>query len=125
MLHSPEFVVSQEPRIMKLARFKVSDLGFNKWATIQEIYEESQKLGLELCPPEVGPLLRLHHVQYFGQEQPDMGIMIGMKPIASRDGDPRVFEVRYHSDGKWALDGSDARSQHKYHPDKEFVFMRQ
>lgn len=48
-----------------------------------------------------------------------------MKTISNHNGDPKVFEVRYHSDGKWALDGSDARLKRKYHPDKEFVFMRQ
>jgi hypothetical protein len=37
----------------------VADLGLPNHATTKEIYNRAGELGLELCPAEVGPYLRL------------------------------------------------------------------
>ena len=68
-----------------------SDLGFNDRVTRAEIYKRAQELGLELCPPEVGPQLRIQYKdQPVGEE-----LIIGMKPIISSVGGhgPGVFVV--------------------------------
>ncbi len=75
---------SQEPQHYELVQFTVAQLGFPQGATTEEIYERAKQLGLELCPAEVGPHLRL---QYSGTDWK----AIAMKQISDRDGDPRVF----------------------------------
>lgn len=52
--------------------------------SIADIYKKSEELGLELCPAEVGPHLRL---QYPGKEW----MTIAMKQIPDRGGVPFVF----------------------------------
>jgi hypothetical protein len=54
-----------------------------KGASTKDIYARAQSLGLALCPPEVGPQLRLQYL-----EQPSGEILhIAMQPIAKYDGD--------------------------------------
>lgn len=79
---------------LDLAVVSVAELGFPNGATRKEIYQKAQELGLELCPPEVGPQLRLQY-----QNQP-MGewLLIGMKPIAGSDGYLKVFHVVRYDD---------------------------
>jgi hypothetical protein len=64
---------------VELITVSAGELGFKKAAKRTQIYEEAISLGLELCPSDVGPLLRLHYT-----EQP-MGerLLVGMDPIIS------------------------------------------
>jgi hypothetical protein len=60
------------------------DLGFGEdGATVQEIYARALQIGLELCPAEVGPILRLNYL-----DQPVGEFLnIAMRPIARYDGE--------------------------------------
>ena len=52
---------------LDLVAVSVKDLGFLRPATIKEIYDRAISWGLELCPAETGPVLRIQHkssVQY-------------------------------------------------------------
>ncbi|MBU2265169.1 hypothetical protein KJ784_03230, partial [Patescibacteria group bacterium] len=95
LLYKTEF--SQEKEKYDLVRFTVEQLGFSKGATTDEIYKKAEELGLELCPAQVGPHLRL---QYPGREW----MLIAMKRITDRDGHPNVFYLDSDSD-KLELDG--------------------
>jgi hypothetical protein len=66
-----------------LVVLSVSELGFGrKGASIKAIYARAESLGFALCPPEVGPQLRLQY------DQPPGEILhIAMQPIAKYDGD--------------------------------------
>jgi len=101
ILNKTEF--SQEPQKYELARFTVGQLGFSNGATTDEIYKKAQELGLELCPAEVGPHLRL---QYPGKER----MLIAMKQITGCAGYPDVFSlstdgVRLELRGRYAWPG--------------------
>ena len=75
----------------------VAELGFKNGAACQQIYDRAIELGLELCPAEVGPALRLAY-----QDQPyRKGLLIAMKPIAASDGYLGVFGVGHDNDEWW------------------------
>lgn len=89
MMRSKDFTTLKNPEQIELVRLKVRDLGFKNDATTEEIYRRAEKLGLEVCPAEVGPNLRL---QYMDQPTGEY-FWIAMKQITDRDGSPSVFEL--------------------------------
>lgn len=106
---------SKESQTYELAQFNVSHLGFPRGATTAEIYKRAQDLGLELCPAEVGLHLRL---QYSGKEW----ILIAMKQITDRIGDPRVFRLDWIGE-RLGLSGDYAKPEGRWYPDNRFVFL--
>ena len=113
ILKKTEF--SQERQKYELARFTVEQLGFPNGATTQEIYDKAKKLGIGLCPAEVGPHLRL---KYPGGEW----MLIAMKQITDRSGDPDVFDLG--SLGvRLELSSSGARPGRRWGGGSEFVFL--
>ncbi|NQU84038.1 MAG: hypothetical protein HQ536_05000, partial [Parcubacteria group bacterium] len=61
ILKKPAFTVVSQPTTIDLVVRSVAELGFPDGATRKEIYERAAKLGLELCPAEVGPQFRLQY----------------------------------------------------------------
>lgn len=114
MLTHKEFTVRKASEHIDLMRLTVQAFGFPNGATTDEIYAAAEKLGLELCPAEVGPHLRL---TYSGSES----MLIAMKQIANRDGYPSVFYLNRHHDGLW-LGGSRAKPSDGWDADYRFVF---
>ena len=92
---------------MNLIRLTVADLGFPDGATTEQILARAVALGLDLCPPEVGPYYRL---QYTDQPMNEW-VRIGMKPIPDRGDSGRVFSVeRSWLDDVWANPGDHWRA---------------
>lgn len=106
MINNPEFVVVEKPELVDLVRLKVSGLGLSQTTTVKDIYIKAEELGLELCPPEVGPQLRLNYEQIFKKDQPKgEGFYIGMKPLSGCGRYPGVFIVHRGGDGRrWLND---------------------
>lgn len=115
-------------------RLRVVDLGFPEGALTREIIGSERdrdlfgnsapftggrgnQLGLELCPPDVGPHLRLEYADQPSGER----LYVAMKPITASDGEPRIFVVAHDSAGL-SLDAARARSDDKWAPDDTFVF---
>lgn len=98
---------------------KVSDLGFPYHAKTKEIYMKAQELGLELCPAEVGPQLRL---QYMNQPIGEY-VYIGMKQITSSSGFPFVLIVDHDFDKPY-LDAFNAEPSYEWTPDFRFAFRK-
>ena len=116
MLKSPDFVAGKREEIT-LIRLSVSDLGFARGGTTDQIYARAQEMGLELCPPDTGPNYRLKY-----QDQPmNEWVYVGMKQIPDRDGDPHVFHLERSAVGLWLYD-SWASPDDEWSPDVEFVF---
>ncbi|MEK7098139.1 MAG: hypothetical protein AAB906_04800 [Patescibacteria group bacterium] len=114
ILQKTEF--NREGKTYELVQFTVAQLGFPKGATTKEIYDKATKeLGLELCPAEVGPHLRL---QYKGADWK----LIAMKQITDRIGCPDVFYLGAGGAGL-RLDGSGARPGRRWGSDDGFVFL--
>jgi hypothetical protein len=97
VLGKPEFVVSDKETELDLVVVTVKNLGFKNGATREKIYARAKELGLDLCPPEVGPQLRLQY-----QNQPNgEWILIGMDPIRYSDGYLHVFHVEHDDSELW------------------------
>jgi hypothetical protein len=85
-MNSEDFQVSSKSEQLNLVRLTVEGMGLRGGATTEQIYKRAEELGLELCPPEAGPLLRL---EYSGGDW----MLIAMKQIIDRDGCPSVFAL--------------------------------
>ena len=119
ILGKPAFTVASEETEVDLVKVTVAELGFKKGARHDQIYERVKKLGLELCPAEVGPQLRLQY-----QDQPNgERILVAMEPIIASDGYPLVFNVGRGESGLW-LYGRWGHSVRFRYPDDQWVFCR-
>ena len=101
MIDNPDFPSEINKQSLTLVTLKVSDLGFDKGTpTTDQIYDKAKELGLELCPPEVGPEYRIS----YNNQPVDKWCYIAMKQIADSRGDPRVFRLVRDGDGLWLVD---------------------
>ncbi len=86
--------------------------------THQQICDRAEKLGLEKCPREVGPALRLAY-----QDQPnDEWLLVAMEPEADSGGSLDVFDVGRGDDELW-LDARWFYPRHTWRGDDQFVFV--
>lgn len=92
-----KFVPTRELEEVKLIRLTVRDLGLSDEATYDEIVKRAAFLGLELCPPEVGPYYLLQHKSQPMNKWP----VIGMAPISSRKGSPNIFSLGSRDNKLW------------------------
>ena len=101
-----------------LVKIKVGELfEDNNLHTLDDIYKKAKDLGLELCPAEVAPHLRLSY-----RNQPlNEYLYVAMEPITDSDGDPNVFELARDTDELW-LDDFWTKPTRGWAPDDEFVF---
>lgn len=122
LLSRPAFKKSVATRKTEcdLVVVSVADLGFKNGATREQIYNRAQELGLELCPAEVGPQLRL---QYKDQPAGEW-LLIGMEPITVSDGELSVFDVGRDDDGHLWLNGSFGLPGFFGSGDDRWVFVR-
>lgn len=92
IIEKPTFSVSTNETEVELVNVSVAELGFTDGATCEDFYARAKELGLGLCPPEVGPQLRLQYL-----DQPEYKwIAIAMDPITDSDGILRVFDMRLY-----------------------------
>lgn len=90
-------VVAESETELDLVIVTPRELGFTENTRRDAIYERAQELGLQLCPNEVGPQLRLQ----YGDQPLNEWMVIGMEPLTDSDGDLRLFYVVHLSDGRW------------------------
>ncbi len=112
ILQKTEF--SKESKEYDLVRFSVAQLGFPNGATTDEIYKKAEELGLELCPAEVGPLLRL-------QSKIKDWTLIAMEQVTDRGGGPNIFSLLSDGD-QLRLNGRYASSGKQWDSYLQFVF---
>ena len=117
MIRNPSFTIRETPQLLPTVRLKVRDLGFQSTATTDQIYTKASELGLDLCPAEVGPNLRLR------DENQRIGswYFIGMKPITDLHGNPCVFELNRGGGGP-KLHAYLALPDGRWFPENDFVF---
>lgn len=114
ILYKTEF--SREDKTYELVQFTAEQLGFPNGATTDEIYAKAKELGLDLCPAEVGPHLRL---KYEGKDWK----LIAMKQITYRVGSPGVFSLSWGG-GQLILHANYAKPDDGWGPNDEFIFSR-
>lgn len=119
ILGQSAFTVSDIEKEVDLVNISVEELGFKDGATRKDIYDRALELGLQLCPEEVGPQLRL---QYTDQPKGEW-LRVAMEPIADSDGDLNVFDVAHDSDGRW-LNGNNGHPDNFWNGDNRWLFLR-
>lgn len=119
ILGKPEFTVATKETKVNLVVVTVEQLGFKNGATREQIYTRAKELGLELCPPEVGPQLRLQY-----KDQPiNERLVIATEPICGSDGYFKLFGVECDCGGLWLGNGFGS-SAGVWGVDCRFVFVR-
>lgn len=103
ILGKPAFTVADQLMDIDLVVVTVAELGFPKGATRADIYKRAAEFGLEPCPAEVGPALRL---QYLDQPKGEW-LRIAMEPIVVSLGGPYIFRVERDDSGLWLHFGYD------------------
>ena len=119
ILGKPAFTAATEETEVDLVLVTVTDLGFKEGAKRSDIYNRAIELGLQLCPNEVGPQLRL---QYKDQPKGEW-LLVGMEPITDSDGDLEVFRVGRSDDGELCLGGSSGDPDDFWYGGYRFVFV--
>lgn len=117
MLRSPEFTTLPTPQNLNTVRLRVEDLGLSIYATTNQVFERAKELGLDLCPAEVGPHLRLQDKKQSIEDW----YYIAMKPIVESSGLQLVFGLNRDEDRLW-LRGAWAFPTDQWNPEDEFVF---
>ena len=97
----------------------VSELGFHDSAPLADIYWRAGELGLELCPAEVAPLLRL---QYVNQPLGEF-LNIAMRPIATYGGELIALSIANAGTGPLLI-GGEGRLDMVMNSKARFVFVR-
>lgn len=119
ILGKPAFTASETETDVHLVVVSVKEFGFKDGATRADIYKRAQELGLELCPAEVGPQLRL---QYKDQPSGEW-LLIGMEPITGSVGYLYVFDLE-RDDGELWLSGSNGDPDLFWNGNYRWVFLR-
>jgi hypothetical protein len=115
----PCLQIAKESTEVNLVSITVADLGIKDWAFLKDIYAAAKKRGLELCPNEVGPQLFLQD-----KKQPPLNeeLYIGMEPIYTEHGAPRMLYLDHDRDGRWLLI-EDAVGGNPWRAHYRFIFM--
>ena len=117
MMKSKDFTTEPQQEQISLVHLTVDAL-FNDGRnhTTDEVYARAKDLGLELCPAELGPHLRLAY-----KDQPlNEWIYVAMQQIADPGRYSRVFGVGRGGDGLWLFDEW-AKPMYGWDPQDEFV----
>ncbi|MEK5185365.1 helicase [Solibacillus sp. FSL W7-1324] len=131
LLHDDRFITTETKYSVEIVELSVRDLGFPNGATLPEIFKQANELGLQLCPPELGPYLRLEYVdQEEGnagdlsrkKEAPTGSVTIASHLISDEESFPKGFYVR-KVDGVLWLRGYVADNLHVWNPDNRFIFQ--
>jgi len=104
----------------ELVNISVQELGFEAAASYNNICKRAWKIGLDLCPAEVGPQLRLQY-----SHRPNGGCVdVAMKPIINSGGSKCIFRVESNAGGSRCLSVSSGDPNMKWNLHRRFVFVR-
>ena len=111
---------ADEEADVDLVVVSVDDLGFKGGALYSEICEKAQSAGLELCPAEVGPALRL---AYDNQPRGER-LIIATTSFADSGDELDLFVMEVSGGGGLWLRGDCGPADRYFEPDRRFVFVR-
>ena len=118
ILGRPAFFYARTPKQVKLVVLSSAELGLEADAVSHaEVYRRAKQMGLELCPAEVGPQLRLaYRNQPLGE-----ALDIAMEPVSTYAGEPTILALVNFGTGL-ALIGADGGSESMVPRTRRFVF---
>lgn len=112
-----EFSQSPIPRAVETLELTARGLGFPDGVMVAELFARAIDAGLELCPLELAPYLRLQYL-----DQPEGHWITIALPRPPADADlPSGFYIRRLDDGLW-LRGYVASDDHVWDADDHFIF---
>jgi hypothetical protein len=123
-------VISDAKYSLQIVEITVGNLGFHEGATTLEIFKRALELGLELCPIELGPYLRLEYLNQpewnsgsnTQKHQAPPGSITIASEIVTEDNDfPKGFYLRKINGELW-LRGYIADQSHVWNPHDHFIF---
>ncbi len=132
LLSSELFTVSAGEKRLLTVEITVGELGFAHGATLAEIFEKAGMMGLDLCPAELGPYMRLQYPDqpegFLGkpvtQNRAPYGSLTIASPILSEEDDfPKGFYLRKMAGVLW-LRGYRASMDFVWNPEDSFVFLK-
>src|SRR5262245_64867643 len=90
ILGRPAFPYAKMKTDVELAVLSAAELGVESdESSLSDVYERARQVGLELCPAEVAPELRLDY-----RDQPlGDALNIAMEPVATYSGDPTILTL--------------------------------
>jgi hypothetical protein len=127
-----QFTTSDINYRLETVELTVMDLGFPAGATTAELYKRASMLGLEMCPLELGPHLRLQYVEQpegdaeiasQKHQAPSGSITIASEILSEDDDFPKGFYLRKINSVLW-LRGYIADHMHVWKPGDRFIFAR-
>jgi hypothetical protein len=117
ILGRPAFPYVRSKMDLELTLVSAAELGVEAEASLADVYKRAKQFGLALCPPEVGPQLRLDY-----RDQPrGESLKIGMEPVATYSGEPTILSLVNFGSGL-ALVGSNGRFEFMVPRYFRFVF---
>jgi hypothetical protein len=117
ILGRPAFSYGAMKTDVELVLVSAADLGVQTESSLAGVYKRARQVGLELCPAEVGPQLRLEY-----RNQPlGEALDIAMEPLATYSGDPTILTLVNWGTGL-ALISRDGRSESMVSQTSRFVF---
>lgn len=119
-LKSPTFSAKKVSTVLELVKVRVEELGFAKSTTYSQICDRATELGLNICPCEAVPQLRL---QYLYQPSHEW-IVVATEPLITSGGYLILSGVSSYSEGKLQLGGVHVHKDYLWDIDAMFVFTR-
>jgi hypothetical protein len=117
ILGRPAFQYVREKTEVELTLVSAAELGVETESSLSDLYQRATQLGLALCPPEVGPQLRLDY-----RDQPvGESLLIAMEPVKTYYGEPTILSLMNFGTGL-ALVGSNGRPESMVSGYLRFVF---
>ena len=118
ILGRPAFPYAKMKTDVELVVLSAAELGVESdESSLSDVYERARRVGLELCPAEVGLQLRLEY-----RNQPlGEALDIAMEPVATYSGDPTILTLANWGTGL-ILIGRDGRSESTVNRISRFVF---
>ncbi|GGI10828.1 helicase [Gottfriedia solisilvae] len=131
LLANEKFTTSDTKYSLETVELTVSNLGFFFGATTAQIFKRASELGLGLCPPELGPYLRLEYLDQpegnFGSsmqhQAPSGSITIASEVLTEDEDFPKGFYLRRINGELW-LRGYRADHLHVWNPGDHFIFCQ-
>jgi hypothetical protein len=126
------FLTSAESSMVDTVELSVASLGFPEGATFAKLVERAAANGLQLCPLELGPHLRLQFTDQpegaVGQPvtqncAPPGSVTVASEPLAADDETPKGFYLR-RIGGKLCLRGYRSWPGHHWSPQDVIAFLR-
>ena len=118
ILGRPAFPYGTMKTDVKLVLLSAADLGVKSESSLADVYKRARQAGLELCPAEVGPQLRLD----YRNQPPGEALHIAMQPVTTYNGEPTILALANFAPSGLLLIGSDGRFEFMVPSTFRFVF---